>query len=72
MSRNARPAGVSLDARLGQADAALARFRNETLGHFIDGKAVVGVGELSRTPSRRAPATSPWSKAMTVARRCAS
>ena len=46
MSRNARPAGVSLDARLGQADAALARFRNETLGHFIDGKAVAGVGEL--------------------------
>nr|HMN84248.1 aldehyde dehydrogenase family protein [Burkholderiaceae bacterium] len=46
MSTNSKPAGVSLDARLKQADAALARFRNETLGHFIDGRSVAGAGEV--------------------------
>ena len=46
MSSNPKPAAASLDARLKQADAALARFRNETLGHFIDGEAVPGAGEV--------------------------
>lgn len=34
-----------LDARLKKADGCLARFRGETLGHFIGGKAAVGAGE---------------------------
>jgi len=43
MSENA--AGNPLEAQLRKAEACLARFRDETLGHFIDGKAVAGRGE---------------------------
>jgi 5-carboxymethyl-2-hydroxymuconic-semialdehyde dehydrogenase len=37
---------AALEAHQKKADACLARFRAETLGHFIDGKAVVGQGEV--------------------------
>jgi len=36
---------TTLDMQLAKADAYLARFRRETLGHFIDGNAVAGSGE---------------------------
>jgi len=42
----------ALAARIAQADARLARFRAEPLGHFIGGESVAGAGELfeNRSP----------------------
>ena len=43
---------AALQARLGQAEAALARFSAEPLGHWIGGRAVAGAGEAfdNRSP----------------------
>ncbi len=48
MSTSGKPAGgpAVLESQLKQADAVLARFRAETLGHFIGGKPVEGRGEV--------------------------
>lgn len=45
-------AAATLEARIAQADARLARFRAAPLGHFVGGRAVTGAGETfeNRSP----------------------
>jgi len=43
--KSGAPGGATLDAQLRRAEACLARFSTEPLGHFIAGKAVAGSGE---------------------------
>src|SRR5690606_38963212 len=43
--KSGAPGGATLDAQLRRAEACLARFSAEPLGHFIAGKAVAGSGE---------------------------
>ena len=52
MNKSAAKVGDDLDARIGRARAALARFSRTPLGHFIDGRDVPGAGNAfeNRSP----------------------
>ena len=50
--KSGAPGGATLDAQLRRAEACLARFSTEPLGHFIAGKAVAGSGEAYTASAR--------------------